>query len=245
MKAGGTCGGGQAKACDDGNDCTQDSCDPQKGCVALPWPATASVPCTDGNSCTFGDVCNGGKCSSGANACQCQTDADCKPFDDGDLCNGGLICQKNVCVSDGKAVVCPASSGCTGSQCDALTGQCLKAALPDGTLCDATGSCATGGKCQSGSCVGAVQQSCDDNNPCTQDVCLPAGCQHTPALGTACDDGNACTSGDKCGATGQCGGGQNVCNCATDKDCPDGYACTDNPDGHHPGHHPEPSGGRR
>jgi hypothetical protein len=218
---GGACGGGLPKTCDDGNDCTQDSCDPQQGCVALPWAATASVPCTDGNSCTFGDVCDGGKCTAGANACQCQTDADCKPFDDGNLCNGGLVCQKNVCVGDGKAVVCPASSGCTASQCDALTGQCLKAALPDGTLCDATGSCATGGKCQSGACVGAIQQNCDDNNPCTQDVCLPTGCQNSPAVGTNCDDGNACTSGDKCGATGQCGGGQNVCNCTADKDCPD------------------------
>ncbi|MFT5433761.1 MAG: hypothetical protein ACI9OJ_004469, partial [Myxococcota bacterium] len=51
---------------------------------------------------------------------------------------------------------------------------------------------------------------CDDDNPCTQDLCAFGGdCKHIAASGV-CDDGNPCTIGDVCdGVT--CGGDELVC----------------------------------
>ena len=63
-------------------------------------------------------------------------------------------------------------------------------------------------------------ESCDDGNPCTDDVCTGAtGCFHTNNTGP-CDDGNACTVGDTCG---------NAACVGTPLDgiaCDDGNACT-------------------
>ena len=55
----GVCQGGAAKVCTDSAICTDDSCDPVKGCVFLPNSAT----CDDGAACTGADVCAGGKCA--------------------------------------------------------------------------------------------------------------------------------------------------------------------------------------
>ncbi len=219
---GGVCGAGKPVACDDGLACTGDQCDPVQGCVFAPWGKAAGVPCDDANPCTFGDVCDAGGCAPGKNACQCQSDVDCGPYDDADACNGGLLCKSGTCVSDGKSVTCAAASGpCVQSQCDPGSGKCLTLAIPDGTLCDAPASCASGGQCQAGSCVGAVIQGCNDQNPCTNDTCVAQACTHTVNVGTPCDDGNSCSTGEKCDAIGQCGGGQNGCNCKVDGDCPD------------------------
>ncbi len=54
-------------------------------------------------------------------------------------------------------------------------------------------------------------ESCNDNNPCTNDVCGASGCTHPNApSGTACSDGNTCTTGDTCQA-GSCVGGSPSC----------------------------------
>jgi subtilisin-like proprotein convertase family protein len=47
--------------CGDGNPCTDDSCDPQTGCVFV----NNTTPCDDGNVCTPGDACAGGACVPG------------------------------------------------------------------------------------------------------------------------------------------------------------------------------------
>ena len=57
----GVCTDGAAVTCDDGNVCTDDSCDEVLGCQN-----TANVDsCDDGNACTENDVCTGGACTSG------------------------------------------------------------------------------------------------------------------------------------------------------------------------------------
>ena len=55
--------------------------------------------------------------------------------------------------------------------------------------------------------------ACNDNNPCTDDVCNNPGtigstCSHT-ANTAACDDGNPCTGPDVCAAPASCGSSQN------------------------------------
>ncbi len=54
---------GTAKDCSDESPCTDDACDPDKGCVHLPGKATA---CDDGDLCRVGDFCLGGLCIAGA-----------------------------------------------------------------------------------------------------------------------------------------------------------------------------------
>jgi cysteine-rich repeat protein len=54
----GVCVGGPPPNCDDGNLCTDDSCDPAIGCVNT----NNTAPCDDDNACTQTDVCSGGGC---------------------------------------------------------------------------------------------------------------------------------------------------------------------------------------
>ncbi len=83
--------------------------------------------------------------------------------------------KRLVCAADGKSWQLQDCGGeadkCSVSACDAATKACKSGA----------------------------QKTCDDNNPCTVDACVPATglCSHTPAPG-ACDDNDACTSGDAC-----------------------------------------------
>jgi hypothetical protein len=61
-------------------------------------------------------------------------------------------------------------------------------------------------------------ESCEDKNPCTDDICNPVtGCSHT-FNANSCDDGNACTTNDVC-MFGNCVGGPPPV-------CDDGNACT-------------------
>lgn len=56
---------------------------------------------------------------------------------------------------------------------------------------------------------------CEDDNPCTDDVCNMGMCEHTNNM-DACDDGDLCTSADTCSG-GECAG--------TPVSCPMGQAC--------------------
>lgn len=48
--------------------------------------------------------------------------------------------------------------------------------------------------------------SCDDDNPCTDDIVDPDGtCSNVPRA-RGCDDGDPCTYDDRCDAAGKCGG---------------------------------------
>jgi hypothetical protein len=65
--------------CDDGNPCTQDSCDPATGtCVHTPVPD--GTPCNDGNPCTQNDTCINGACVS-------------TPVN----CDDGIACTQDSC----------------------------------------------------------------------------------------------------------------------------------------------------
>ncbi|MSP92971.1 MAG: hypothetical protein EXR79_14420 [Myxococcales bacterium] len=57
---GGACKGGKPLDCDDANTCTQDLCDPAKGCFYQ--KIVDQTPCNDGDQCTQSDKCQGGVC---------------------------------------------------------------------------------------------------------------------------------------------------------------------------------------
>ena len=59
----GTCAGGGELICDDLNECTEDSCSSESGCVFI--SLADGSPCEDGNLCTE-DACLAGECLSSA-----------------------------------------------------------------------------------------------------------------------------------------------------------------------------------
>lgn len=62
----GSCQGGEPAPIDDGNPCTQDSCDPTGGVQHV--PVADGSPCSDGDACTLLDTCQTGRCVGGPTA---------------------------------------------------------------------------------------------------------------------------------------------------------------------------------
>jgi len=222
----GACKGSIALDCGDANICTDDTCDPAKGCIH--WNNTA--PCDDGNPCTGSDTCSNGLCKGGlgagcddANPCttdSCDPKAGClhtpnsETCDDGNKCTPADKCSTGQCVGSG-TLACGDDNPCTDDSCDPVQG-CIHSL--NSAPCDDGDICTVGDKCTAGACKPAQWLSCDDGNPCTTDACDPkAGCTHTPAAGS-CDDKNACTTGDVC-QDGTCVGTGWV-------SCDDGNMCT-------------------
>ena len=106
---------------DPSNPCIESTCDPEFGCDV----AAVEGACDDGNLCTVQDVCVEGVCVGDIEACECQTDLDCVPFEDGNLCNGTLACISGLCAVAPNTVpscVVASSSPCIEGSCDPATG---------------------------------------------------------------------------------------------------------------------------
>jgi hypothetical protein len=148
------------KVCDDGEDCTSDACLPDGKCS---FTKLLTGNCEDADPCTVEEACNKGQCKStkalncdDGNAC---TDDACVAFEgcthkattakcnDGSACTVDDVCSAGKCT--GKAKNCSDDEPCTVDSCDALTGTCAHASVPDGTSC-------AGGSCTSGSCAGGA-----------------------------------------------------------------------------------------
>ncbi|MCB9738295.1 MAG: DUF4215 domain-containing protein [Deltaproteobacteria bacterium] len=218
---GGTCTAGKALPCNDDNACTSDSCDKVSGCKYL----DNTEPCdADGNACTVGDACKNGSCVKGGDkdcndANVCTVDAcdnktgncthvaeqqDGTPCDaDGTACTDADACKGTTCVA-GKKLECDDGSVCTNDSCHPKSG-CVHENI-DGSKCDDGDACTKSDLCVAGKCKG-LQLDCEDNNPCTQDVCAAdAGCKHPPVSdGTSCGTSTYCVSG-AC-VTPSCGDG--------------------------------------
>ncbi|MEO7592544.1 MAG: hypothetical protein ABI134_15110 [Byssovorax sp.] len=164
------CGGGQAISCDDMNPCTDDACDPAKGCTHT----DNTTPCDDGDACTTSDVCAAGACKPGtATPCDDQnscTDDACNPAtgcthadntaacDDGNVCTTLDVCAGGAC-KPGPAKSCDDQNPCTDDTCDPAAG-CGHAnnagACNDNVFCNGVD------KCQGGAC------SIHPGSPCAQ-----------------------------------------------------------------------------
>ena len=220
----GECLAGKALECDDDNPCTDDTCNPESGCVHTPNQGE----CTDYNPCTSGDHCEAGKCvptqmldCDDGNLCTddtCDAQLGCMhqqnedPCDDGNECTTKDLCNKGWCL--GAQVACDDENICTNDSCDPATG-CQHE--NNQILCSDGSVCTLGDQCQDGACVGE-ELDCDDENLCTDDTCSAEfGCLHK-LNSVACDDGDICTENDHCQG-GQCGGGGAVA-------CDDGIDCT-------------------
>jgi hypothetical protein len=242
---GGTCG-----SCDDGLECTNDSC--TKGeCQYV----VQEIYCEISGACAPSGTVNPG------NACQACQPATAKggwsPVEDGTLCGAGKVCYEGAC--------CDAAANCEGKECgsDGCGGECGE--------CPETGTCEKGicnipcDDCIEGTirCVGTEQwSSCAKENDCwvwpatmtscppgEQCVCLTATASDTcePLQGNECVcvsdcEGRDCGP-DGCGGTcGQCEGINVVCDaglcqcagpacgeacCASYQVCTDALECCD------------------
>ncbi len=244
----GSCLAGTTITCDDGNSCTDDSCDAISGfCKHI----QNSVPCNDGSACTQNAVCNKGVCKGSYPAGCCKLSADCddgnnctvdacnkttsacshtllegQACEDGSKCTVGDVCTKGACLG-GSNLGCDDSKPCTADFCLPTSG-CGHLALisgpcSDGDPCNGLETCAPAG------CLAGVPIDCNDNNVCTLDGCDKTGCTHAWLKpGTACSDGSACTTADACDGKGSCKGNysEGLGCCKLDSQCDDGYACT-------------------
>ena len=221
--SGGTCSGSKV-FCNDGENCTDDECDAQKGCVYK----ENNSPCSDGDQCTAGDKCSGKTCV-GEKICECKSDADCAGKDPTNKCLGTHFCKASHCYINPKTVTtCPDNgTQCAPIGCDPGDGKCKVVDPPgegtpctvDDDICVVEAVC----KCADGNCANRVcagkQAVCNDNNACTTDSCdKKVGCVFTKTT-QPCDDGDPCTNGDRCGE-GLCQPGKQECtSCGNDSDC--------------------------
>ncbi len=224
----GECAGGKEVNCNDGNPCTDDSCDGEVGCIH----ANNGAPCDDGQLCSKGDTCSAGTCTGGQEV-DCNDGNDCTADNcdnqlgcihellDGGQCNDGNLCTETDSCHDGVCVGtdevnCNDDNPCTDNICNPATG-CVS--VLNEAPCNDDDVCSTDDHCHLGDCVGGGQLGCSDGNPCTSDSCSPGiGCQFFP-VDIECNDGSKCTVGDHC-AGGWCVSGPIL-------DCDDNNSCTE------------------
>ncbi len=174
-------------------------------CNGLTDEGLDKVPCKNSND--YGTCSGTAKCVDGqVIGCDAPTPKPekCDGFDNN--CDGNT--DENTCF-DGNP--------CTEDKCDPSQGKCVYAPL-SGAPCDDGNKCTEGDHCESGKCVAGMQKNCDDNNPCTDDICDPntGKCTHVNNH-AKCEDGNPCTVNDYC-ESGQCQPG-------TPKACKDAPPC--------------------
>jgi hypothetical protein len=116
--------------------------------------------------------------------------------DDGLICNGTERCDPNEGCIEGSPPDCNDGIECTLDSCDETMGGCIH--QPDdglcdnGSVCDGTERCDTEEGCLPGESV-----VCDDDDPCTEDLCNEAtgSCLSRPGSGLPCDLGGGPGSG--------------------------------------------------
>ncbi len=237
---GGACGG-KAKACDDSQDCTLDSCDANTGkCI---YAASEGF-------CVIDDLCYEDGASDPASACNwcsiaesqatwsfkptcCKLDSQCPAVGACDEPHCDVASGK--CQPGKKLGCCTADSdcddvnACTADSCDLSTGNCaiVPKACPAPNGCQ-NGACDPGtGACKAvtkpgwcfidSQCVGDSDALA--GNPCEICASKKDSGKWSAAVGDYCSDGNACTFGDVCDVDGECKGTAQKGCCKTDSDC--------------------------
>ena len=246
----GNCSAQVPVECDDGNACTDDSCDPSAGCVHT---AMTSMVCHSGY-CDFLQWFEAVLCAPDGSCPDQGMTQDC---DDGEVCtidscdpasgcdntqnNDGYVCAPSYC----EALVFHQEQTCTGGACPAWTTQdcdvddqnvCTYPACDDQTGCSqenqpADHQCAPA-QCISnhfypavtctgtGTCPEQVPEDCDDGNTCTSDTCDTS----QGCLHSPTNEGQPCVT--HLGQDGKCTEGVCTTECTVDSDCDDEFDCT-------------------
>ena len=170
---GGVCTGSNTKSCDDGEQCTTDSCDPVLGCQNL--NVAFGKACDDGDPCTYGDSCQQGP-----------TTYTCKKFQTTN-CDDNNACTIDACTSAG--------TGCTHDPVSAGTnpsGYCNDSNVCTTDACNGSGACAYTPLADA-----SIVTGCDNGGTkwCVLGTCQTKGCgDHyvNASTGETCEeaDGN-------------------------------------------------------
>jgi hypothetical protein len=121
-------------SCDDGLPCTDDSCDPARGCVHLPVDGR----CDDGVACTLDG------CEAGVGCTHLPQDASCG---DGIECTADRCDPATGCTSVADLALCDDGFDCTADGCNWVTGRCTH--VPSDAACDDRAACTTD-RCEAG-----------------------------------------------------------------------------------------------
>ena len=174
--------------CDDGFDCTDDTCDPVEGCINEP----DSGMCDDGNECT-------------EDACEVGVGCQSVPSEDGATCSGEggvweCLAGECVCVPQCDGKEC-GDNGCGGEcgTCDGLQDVCFGGSCMCAPACDDK-ECGDDG-CDSlcGVCTGP-QDECIDGACICQPDCVGKQCGGDGCGGDcgACPENQTCKAGNVC-----------------------------------------------
>ncbi len=212
------------------NMCQDPPCDPgERMCDDLNHDKRCSNDGThweEAEACpTVTNQCQVSECRPGTTRCQTYNREDGYGCDDSDACTLQDHCMSGQCISVVDEI-CDDGEDCTDDDCDSIFG--CQFVPNDANPCTDNNDCTTDDHCQNGECVaGQSLYDCDDDNPCTDDICNPTGephCTYQPNFGD-CNDNNPCTENDVCG-TDEFGNG--VCLPGPDeRDCADTNPCTD------------------
>lgn len=176
----GICVGFNPEVCDDGNPCTDDTCDPTVGCLT----SFNTIACEDGNACTEGDVCESGVCQSGGIK-SCDDDNPCTADSCDPAVEGG--CLSGI-ANEGFTCDYPGLDPCQQAKCS------LGACVPfnaNGGGCNTGDSNCSAGVCSGGLCMVIPGQTCEvDGGICTSDV--PGTCTSSGSCVPQQDGGCVC-----------------------------------------------------
>ena len=191
--------------CDDGDLCTDDTCDPSTGCVFT----------DNSDRCDDSDVCTDDSCDPIIGCVNTDNSARC---DDSDVCTDDSCDPVIGCVNTDNSARCDDSDVCTDDSCDPVTG-CVN--TDNSTRCDDNDVCTDDSCDPVAGCVNTDNSArCDDSDVCTDDSCDPIdGCVNSDNS-ARCDDENVCTD-DTCDPVDGCVNTDN-----SDR-CDDGDTCTD------------------
>jgi hypothetical protein len=198
---GDTCSGGKCQPgavpldCEDGNECTVDTCDPATGCVNEVSP---EVACDDHNPCTTAS------CDASKDKCVNTAAPNGTPCEDGDLCSGADICMDAACTPGPAPTVCEDDNDCTADSCHADVG-CVHTNVTG--ACDDGFDCTINDTCVAGKCSGKKTLDCGiciiaNNQDANKVVTLKIGESGHPGQGLDLD-ANPLT----CAPEGNCSGG--------------------------------------
>ncbi|HYC00794.1 MAG TPA: hypothetical protein VEC57_16795 [Candidatus Limnocylindrales bacterium] len=236
--------GGLPRSCEDGIDCTVDTCDESADeCVSTPSHDECSdgvfcdgaevcdveAGCIEGDpvDCTIeNDQCNEGVCNEATDSCDPDPINEGENCDDGSFCTVNDTCQSGVCA--GVARDCADSIACTIDSCDEELDACVHQGsdglCQDDVFCDGSEICNVDSGCMDGTppdCSGS-------SGSCALGVCdeVTDGCVGVPTNeGQPCDDGQFCTVTDVCD-TGVCTGDVRDCSDLDDQ-CHEGVCNED------------------
>ena len=171
--------------CNDGNPCTIDFCNDDFECGYvddLSCECADNSDCNDQNSCT-NNLCVDNSCEFPPNGmCACQDDVDCQ---DSDACTDDS-CVAGACHNDQRAnCACVQHQDCDDND-PCAEDRCVNNVCSTRPVCDSYQRCeplsATEFYCVIPRVCGDAnpEETCDDGNGCTLDVCSGGECEYVP-----------------------------------------------------------------